>query len=297
MTEQYKNSQIRNGCEDSFNLVDFFIVLVKHKWLILLTMIIPGFIIYSVLPPPSPPTITYYSDCIFSISDIAQIEKVEGIIKNQILISKSDILPVLYPELWDAKESAWKTAKPPTMTSARELLQERTTVKIDKVNGIVELGFSHNSHALPQKMLQNIIGELKIYFSEDMKKKISDSARVIQMLRKELASTHDRDLRKSIAENMAYYISNEKRLLVNAERSPINIMSPPTDVYIKKGIKGAKSGLNAPARILLSFPPMLIIGIFFAFCMEFIENLKKKESERLEKIREYLKIRHKKHDL
>jgi hypothetical protein len=256
-------------------------------------MIIPGLIIFSLLPPPLPPATTYYSECIFSISDIAQIEKVENIIRNMRLISSKDILPVIYPELWNAKENVWKTVKPPTMQSVREQIRELTTVKVDKVNGIVELRFNHNSIDLPQKMLQIIISELENYFSEVVKEKISDNRYIVKMLRKELVSTNDPDLKKSIAAYLASHINNEKELLVNMAKSPISMISPPTAVYLETNTKGSKSGLGTSARIFLSFLPMLILGIFFSGCMEFIESLKKSESNRLRIFKEYLKILHK----
>lgn len=87
------------------------------------------------------------------------------------LIDKHDLLPVLYPEMWDEEGDARRIPddEAPTVVTAvqEDKLDEVFSAEYDEDAGLIELRWSGADPGLCARMLENVLAELEIYLRED----------------------------------------------------------------------------------------------------------------------------------
>ncbi len=95
------------------------------------------------------------------------------------LIEKYDLLPVLYPDLWDENARAWKTKDPddvPSVISAvqDEILDDFFEVSQDAETSLITLEWGGKDPKWCAIMLERVISELTLYLENDY---VSDAGR------------------------------------------------------------------------------------------------------------------------
>lgn len=87
------------------------------------------------------------------------------------LIEKHELLPVLYPRLWDSERGRWRVQEHeiPTTVQAlqEEVLDDHFELSHDQELGIVELAWSGRDPALCAEMLESAMDELSAYLLND----------------------------------------------------------------------------------------------------------------------------------
>jgi hypothetical protein len=144
MTEERKNANYGYEQEDEINLLDYVIILLKHKWMIFFLVFIAGVaaVIYSLRLPEiyrSESTIVPIGQEKASLSSrlsalggfgamvasqvgiggAGSLEKFEIVLKSRELtndlVEKHKLMPVIFKDSWDEKTKTWKTEEPPTI--------------------------------------------------------------------------------------------------------------------------------------------------------------------------------------
>jgi len=313
MTEKQSNQQPYPPYEDEINLLDMFIVLLKHKWMIFSVVFIAGVVavIYSL-------TLTniYRSECTITpieqektsissrlsalggfgamvasqvgIGGAGSLEKFEIVLKSRELtnglVEKHKLMPVIFEDSWDEKTKAWKVEEPPTLQDAYKSVQGMLEIKPDKKNGVLKLGLISPDPVLAQKLLGYYVDGMSEFLRQQSLENVAIQRKALQG---QLVTTTDPLLRTKLAEIIAQYV--EKETLAKVQKYyGFNIIDPP--FVPEKKFKPKRAQI-----CILSVFVAFFMAIFLAFIMEYVGNLKKNEDpERLANLKKYMRLRNKK---
>ncbi|WP_457571919.1 Wzz/FepE/Etk N-terminal domain-containing protein [Desulfovulcanus sp.] len=108
---------------------------------------------------------------------------------QQRLIEKYNLLPILYKDLWDAKNKKWKVKKPedaPTVVKAiqSKALSSAFQVSQDKKTNLITISWESEDPKFAALMLERIINELQHYLDNEYE---SDAKREREFVEKQLA--------------------------------------------------------------------------------------------------------------
>ncbi|OEU69527.1 MAG: hypothetical protein BA864_07240 [Desulfuromonadales bacterium C00003093] len=297
-------------CEDEINLLDMFIVLLKHKWMIFFLVFIAGVaaVVASLLM-----TNIYRSECTIApieqekaslssrlsalggfgamvasqvgIGGAGSLEKFEVVLKSREmtndLVEKHKLMQVIFKDSWDEKTKTWKTEEPPTLQDAYKSMQGMLEIKPDKKNGVLKLGFLFPDPALAQKLLSYYVAGMSEFLRQQSLENVATQSKALQ---EQLITTTDPLLRTKLAEIIAQYV--EKETLAKVQRYyGFNIIDPP--FVPEKRFKPSRAQI-----CILSVIVAFFMAIFLAFIREYVGNLKKNEDpERLENLKKYMGLR------
>ncbi len=155
--------------EKEVTLLDYLIVILKHKWLIIICVLIATAIAVShisytnfksskISAPPAP-TI-FRSICTITPVDldgngiIAILKKIE---LSQVIVQKNNLLPLLFPHLWDEKNNKWLSEKPPSLRDGYNQLQGSLSIKPINPSNEIELLYEDTNTERAQKTLNYIV--------------------------------------------------------------------------------------------------------------------------------------------
>ncbi len=313
MTEEQKNAIYGYDQEDEINLLDLFIVLLKHKRMIFSVVFAAGIIavIASLLM-----TNIYRSECTITpieqekasmssrlsalggfgamvasqvgIGGAGSLEKFELVLKSRELtnglVEKHKLMPVIFEDSWDEKTKTWKTEDPPTIQDAYKSMQGMLEIKPDKKNGVLKLGFLFTDPAVAKNLLNYYVDGMSEFLRQQSLENVAIQSKALQ---EQLVTTTDPLLRTKLAEIIAQYM--EKETLAKVQRYyGFNVIDPP--FAPEKKFKPRRSII-----CILSVVVAFFVSVFLAFFIEYIGNLKKNEdTERLENLKKYMKLRNKK---
>ncbi|MEA3415185.1 MAG: Wzz/FepE/Etk N-terminal domain-containing protein [Thermodesulfobacteriota bacterium] len=296
------------SCEDEINLLDMFIVLLKHKWMIFFLVFIAGVVavIYSLMLPEiyrSESTIVPIGQEKASLSSrlsalggfgamvasqvgiggAGSLEKFEIVLKSRELtndlVEKHKLMPVIFEDSWDEKAKTWKTEEPPTIQDAYKAVQGMLEIKPDKKNGVLKLGFLFPNPALAQKLLNYYVAGMSEFLRQQSLENVAIQSKALQ---EQLVTTADPLLRTKLAEIIAQYV--EKETLAKVQKYyGFNVIDSP--FIPEKKFKPKRAQI-----CILSVIVAFFMAVFLAFIMEYVGNLKKNEDpERLENLKKYIK--------
>lgn len=311
MTEPKNKSDHIRGFEqeDEINLLDIFIVLLKHKWMIFWIVFIAGMlaVISSLLM-----TKMYRSECTIvpieqektnlsalggfssiiasrvGIGGDGSLEKFEIVLRSRELTNKivkdHGLMPILYEDSWDEKTKKWKTENPPTLQNAYGSMQGMLDVKTDIKKNILTLGFICPDPELAQRFLGYYVEGMSDFLRQQSLENIVTQSRALQ---EQLLTVTDPLLRAKIAEVIAQYV--EKETLAKVQKYyGFNVIDPP--FVPEKRFKPKRAQICTLSVIVAFF-----IAVFLSFIMEYVGNLKKNEDpQRLADLRKYVRLRSKK---
>lgn len=104
------------------------------------------------------------------------------------LLRKYELLPRLYPKLWDAERKAWRAKDPaetPTVISAlqKEALRKIYAVSQDSASNLITITWIDREPAFSSLMLERIITELQHYLDSEY---VSDAQREREFIEQQL---------------------------------------------------------------------------------------------------------------
>ena len=310
---QQQYSENYPPCEDEINLLDMFIVLLKHKWMICFFVFIAGVaaVIYSLML-----TDIYRSECTIipieqekaslssslsalggfgamvasqvGIGGAGSLEKFEIVLKSREmtndLVEKRKLMQVIFEDFWDKKTKTWKTEEPLTLQDAYKSMQDMLEIKPDKKNGVLKLGFLFEDPEIAQRILGHYVNGMSEFLRQQSLENVATQSKALQ---EQLITTTDPLLRTKLAEIIAQYVETETLAKVQKYYG-FNIIDPP--FVPEKKFKPKRAQI-----CILSVIVAFFMAIFLAFFMEYVGNLKKNEDpERLENLKKYMKLRNKK---
>ena len=299
--------------EDEINLLDYLIVLLKHKRLI--AGIVGGAAVLAVVVTilmtniyRSEATITARQQekaeggsalaALRGVAGIAgelvgfgsggDVDKIETLLKSRELVrrvvEKNSLLPRLFEDGWDPKKKEWKENPAPTIQDAYKLFKDDLlTVSRDRKTNIVTVKIDHKDPQFAKQLVDHCLTELSETLREET---LNDAAENQRFLREQLDKTFDALLREKISNLLAKEI--EKETFARAQRYySFIVLDPPVVSDLDKKVK--------PKRALICILSVIVAGffaVFAAFFAEYVHNVKASEDpERLNTLRRYVDFR------
>lgn len=325
--------------EDEINLLDLFIVLLKHKVMIFSVVFLAGVaaLVISVQMPN-----VYRSEATIApttqeksggglaalggfgamiaaevgIGATGSLDQFDVVLKSRDLtntiIREHNLLPVIFEKSWDAKTGDWKVGEPPsslqkasaailgmlrptpdekkkevsknpTLQDAYQPIQGMLSLKPDKKQNVMRIGFESKD----PEMARTILNYYIVGLSEFLRRQVLEEAAAQQVdLSKQLARTSDPLLKIRLYELIARQM--EKETLARVQKYfGFNVVDPPYSPERKFKPKRAQI-------CMISVVVAFFIAIFLAFFLEYLKNLRTREDpERLANLRKSMHLRNK----
>jgi uncharacterized protein involved in exopolysaccharide biosynthesis len=283
--------------EDEINLLDLFIVLLKHKWLIIGMVFLAGLVaiflslwmtkIYrseaTIVPRPeektdTSPAISLLKGLGGMAEELAGLggggtaDKFEVVLKSRYLarriMERNGLMSRLFEEDWDPEKKAWIVIPGPTFQDAYEDLADILTIERDHESGVLTIKFDHKNPHFAKEMVDHYLTEL----SESLREQtLSDAEENQRFLRKQLQHTSDSLMKEKIYTMLAREI--EKETFARAQKYySFLVLDPPIVPDLDKEIK--------PRRALicvLSITAAFFVAVCLAFFLEYIHNIRTRE--------------------
>jgi uncharacterized protein involved in exopolysaccharide biosynthesis len=291
--------------EDEINLLDLFLVLLKHKKMILATVAVAavGAVIVSLLmtniyrsSATIAPQATQSSTQVPTLSGLGAVSsflgiggstdlsKLEVILNSRELtkriVTKYELLPLLFADDWDRAKKAWRIDEPPTVQDAiKKVTGDMFSVSSDDKQGIITVNFDHPDPAFAKQMVEYYLTELSEVLRETT---LHDAEEKANFLKQEMSKTSDVLLQEKISELLAKEV--EKETFAHAQKYySFEVIDPPMVPDPDKKVK-PKRALICVLTVFVAF----FLAVFFAFFLEFVRNVKKgAEPEQLEQLHKY----------
>jgi uncharacterized protein involved in exopolysaccharide biosynthesis len=297
--------------EDEINLLDLFIVLLRHKVMILSVVLLAGVAavaislqmtnIYRSEATIAPTTeektggglaaLGGFGAMIASevgIGGSGSLEQFEVVLKSReltkIIIDRYNLMPVIFEEDWDAENKQWKNKekkKQPNFEDAYKAMHAMLKVTADKKKNVLTAGFEFKDPLMARTILNYYI----VGMSDFLRRQILEDASAQQVhLSQQLSKTTDPLLKNRLYELIAKQIEKETLAKVQKYYS-FNVIDPP---YVPERKFKPKRAQICMISVVVAF----FISIFLAFFMEYVSNLKTREDpERLTNLRNALRLR------
>ncbi len=298
--------------DDEINLLDYIIVLLKHKWLILgmtfgagliaviVSLMLPN--IYrseaTIIPRQAEksPASTALSALgglggvageLIGLGAGGDVEKFEVVLKSRELarrvVKNYNLLPELFEDEWDPLKKEWKGNPAPTIQDAYKLIAgDLLTISRDRKSDILTIKFVHEVPRFAKIMVDHYLTELSESLREET---LKDAKENKHFLEQQLELTADPLLQEKISTLLAKEI--EKETFARAQKYySFIVLDPPIASDIDKKVKPKRSLICILSVIVAGF-----LAVFLAFFLEYIHNVKGGEDEeRLSNLRQYLKL-------
>jgi len=303
---------------DERNLLDLFLVLVKHKVMIIAVVVITGIaaVIISLLMQNvygSEATISLRPEekgSSFSLPGAlgglgamvagefgfgggGTLEKLEVVLKSRALsakvIKKYDLMPILFSEEWDAVKKTWikkgLSNEPPTIQDGIKIIRKSLLeVNRDKKNNTITVMFDNPDPATSKNIVDYYLTELSETLREEVLKDSRDNR---HFFNEQLERTSDALLREKIYTLLAREIEKETFALAQKCYGFV-ILDPPVVPDIDKKVK-PKRAIICILSVLTAF----FAAIFLSFLLEFLGRVKSEDPERYKAIKEGIFFRKK----
>lgn len=301
--------------EEEINLLDYLIVLLKYKWLIIGMVFIAGIasVFYSlqltniyrseatIVPRQEEKTAASstlsalrglggFAGELIGLGGGGSIEKFELVLRSRVLSKRifskhrDEILPALYEEIWDKDKKVWLNKPHPTTQDITIAVGKLLTLQKEK-SGVLRLQVDFKDPVFAKRMVEHYIIELSESLREETLKDAKENKR---FLKRQLAKTPDVLLKEKIYILLAKEI--EKETFARAQKHySFTVLDPPIVPDLNKRIKPKRRTI-----CILSVTVAFFAAVFLAFFLEYIHNLKTTEDpERLEKFKKSIKLRNK----
>ena len=212
------------------------------------------------------------------------------------MIKKLDLLPRLYPDLWDDEKKAWLPTDPDDIPSSTKVIQTKALDKFysarnDSKTGLITISYLDGEPEFAANVVAEVYGELKRYLDQDY---VSDAKRRRIFTEEQLARTRQEVeywerrvpgakhtaseiLREQGATLAAYTELRKQYELAKIEEAreliAFKVLDSPL-VPVKKS--EPKRTLICGLTLIVSF----FLAVFLAFFFEFIGNARRRDKEK-----------------
>ena len=302
--------------EDEINLLDYLIVLLKHKKLIVGMVLVAGLagLIMSLVRSE---TKLYKSEAIivpqqgglasFRLSNRGSGQaqysvgssssgKLLMMLDSRMLtakvIEKNNLMPVLFSESWDKKDKKWKV-DPPSLHSACELMQgllktgpaedKKTRNRSYRYGGgqmPISVSIRYKEPEAAKEFVDDYLNELSKNLRDEA---LRDAAEKKRFLEKQLESVIDPFMKEKIHTLRANEV--EKETFAKAQKYyGFTVMDPPV---VPDRISAEKPKLTR--NVVLAMVVAFFLAVFLAFIIEYVRRIKTEDTERYQDLLRELK--------
>lgn len=192
----------------------------------------------------------------------ANLEKIEIMLKGselaEVVIAENDLMPLLYPKLWDPKAKNWipkdSTKRPTIRHGVRNLKDGRLSVAADMKKGVIKVGIRFYDPILAKQLVDFYLVALNNRIRDNV---IKDAEMNREYLEKQVTNTFDPILREKILGMIGFEI--EKSMLVSTQAFEI-LEKPVVPMFRSKPKKGL--------ILMMSF----FLGLFTSIAAIFVRN-------------------------
>ena len=269
--QQIPTQQPKQSDPDEINLLEYFYVLIKNKWLIIaLTILgfIGGYIVALIIGPK------YVSDAVIApresesvkTPDISGLGMFGGMVMSQLkvggnasldnidlildsrkfnaeVVEKKELSPLVFPEQWDSVNNKWLSDfELPKFVDVGGYIKEEFLDKEINKNKTMNITIEHEDSLTSYKLLAAYLEYLDAFIREDVQRDAKENR---DYLENQLIGVIDPLLRTKIQELIAKEV--EKMMVVSKEA--FKIIDP---VFTYKSFKEKKL-----------FPLVFAFGLFF----------------------------------
>ncbi|MDZ4163734.1 MAG: Wzz/FepE/Etk N-terminal domain-containing protein [Smithellaceae bacterium] len=294
--------------EDEIHLLDLFIVLLKHKVMIISIVFLTGIaaVAYSLYLPN-----IYRSEAVIApttqekgIGAFAALDGLRAMISTEAgtgvsgsisqfnltlksrefshsIIRKHNLMPVLFADSWDEKNKRWRAAKPPVFDDAYDKIHDLFKIAPDNKQNVLRLSFEYDDPQTAQTMLNYYITELSEFLRKETLEEVATQK---THLARQLAMTTDPLLKNILIQLIGKQIIKETQSKIMKYFS-FTVIDP---AFVpEKKVKPERAQIVASSVAVAFF-----LAIFLAFFLEYARNLKTREDpERLANLRRSWKLR------
>ncbi len=290
-----QNQPVHHSDPDEINLLEYFYVLVKNKWLIVGLTILgfiggyiaayikgPVYIADAVIAPkemesvktPDLSGLGMFGGMVASQLNIggnASLENIDLILDsrnfNADIVEKKNLMPLVYPELWDSVKNAWiNDTAIPRSVDAGGYIKGKFLKKEIKKTKTMAISFKHEDSLVSYTLLTSYLEYLDAYIRENVQKDAKENR---DYLENQLISVTDPLLRAKIQELIAKEV--EKMMVVSKEAFKII-----DNVYTGKSFKEKKL-----FPLVFAFGLFFITVLFVVFKHAFVSGEKTPEDRKL----------------
>lgn len=297
--------------EDEINLLDLFLVLVKHKVMIITMVLIAGAgaVIITLMMSNiyrSEATITLRPEekgsavslpsalgglgamvaSEFGIGGGGSLDKLEVVLNSRVLskriINKYNLMPVLFPKRWDEEKKTWikKGAddEPPTIQDGIKIIHKNfLTVGRDKKKDTITIGFDNTAPYTAKKIVGYYLTELSETLREEV---LEDSRENKRFFNEQLKKTSDALLKEKIYNLLAREIEKETFALAQKYYGFV-ILDPPIVPDTDKKLKPKRALI-----CIISVSAAFFAAVFLSFVFESISKIKTEDPERYKALKD-----------
>jgi len=296
--------------EDEINLLDLFLVLLRHKFLIVFLVIATGVgaVFYSLsleniyrseatLTPrgeeksgPSFPSLGGLGGMMagqLGMGGGGSLPKLEVALSSRELtlkiINKYDLMPIIFQEQWNEEKGTWnaEVEEPPTLQDGMKAVKDgMLKVSADLEKSTLVVGFEHKDPQTAKKVVEYYVKELSEMLRAEV---LHDANENKRFFREQLDRTSDALLKEKIYNMLAKEI--EKETFAKAQKYySFQVIDPPIVPDPDKKVAPKRSII-----CILSVFVAFFFAVFFSFFLEFIRRIKTDDPERYRQIRDGLK--------
>lgn len=287
-----------NDKQRNANLMDLFILILKHKGLILSVVFLgtAALSTYSLLhyrgqatvaDPLRPPGM-YYSECIIE-PDGVSADKLKATLMSRELTRRLIETNSLMPVMKDILLGETNQTKTPGDRLQLNEIQDRLSkqLKFKNENGIITLTFMSPSGEYPARMLNYYLKTLSDVFRERRLPGIESSKKAVS---RQLQIETDPVVKAKLAERIIYLIEAEKAVKHDALFG-FSVIDPPSPSVIDSKPPSGKALPNYVMIVILFMLASFLLALFLAFCIEKLRKAKSEDPERYDQLKKYLHFR------
>ncbi len=297
--------------EDEINLLDLFIVLLKHKWLIMGLVFFAGIgavfttLLMSNIYRSEATIVPRQEENASASSPLSALrglgglagemaglggggsaEKFEIVLKSRHLsarvVERYKLMPHLFEEAWDPDKKEWRDDPAPTSQDAYRALMAGLSVSRERTSEVLTIKFDHKSPKFARDMVDHYLTELSESLREET---LSDALENQRFLRRQLEQTSDVLLKDKIYDMLAREIEKETFARAQTYYSFL-VLDPPIVPDLDKKVKPRRSLI-----CILSVTVAFFVAVFLAFFLEYLHNVRTRENpERLQELRNSIKL-------
>ena len=296
--------------EDEIHLIDYLIVLLRHKILIIGMVFVAGMgavvltsgreRVYrseaTIAPRAQESTkvrnslsvkgLATMTDDEISFGGSSSQENIVTVLNSrklaEVVIKTYKLMPILFPEDWDSDKNKWKTGDAPTLQDGIEAIHDMLQVDVPKNRkDIVTVSFVNKDPEMAKRLVSYYLTTLSESMREDV---LRDTAENKRFLDKQLATARDPLMVEKIYALLASEI--EKDTFTRGQKYfGFRILDPPIVPDLDKG-----ESTHRKRACLLSVVVAFFLAVFLAFMIEYVRRFKAEDQERYKELVKELKV-------
>jgi hypothetical protein len=302
------------------NILDLFIVLLKYKWMMLAFVLVAAILGFAYVKISSKQgaainlhaqaePVFYYSECLIE-PDLGMKEKIIMLLPrpNFVLkvVEENHLLNDLQQAILHEKKKAEIESEKPSAQEVHNWLK-RNLFQNSK-GDFLAIGLTSQEKNLPPKIINALLASISEHFR---RRDLEIFARQENLLRRQLVVANNSLLKDRIAIEIAGLVDRKTRA-ESRKYYGFELVDPPSIIErVRVNLKGTERKIeaveNAPGSfqtspprrpnymmiILLLILASLAVGLTLALFLEYIHKLKKRETEKIALLKQYLSIRRK----